>query len=67
MSQRLRRRSAIPSAMHHALMLALVVVWVVTNLFLWSLKQSPVVLFWQSLGTSAIAYPMLYLYVTRRR
>ena len=52
--------------MHHALMLALAAMWVAANLFLWSLKQSHLALFWQSLGMSAIAYPAIYLYVTRR-
>lgn len=49
-----------------ALMLALAVVWVGCNFYLWSLKQSQVALFWQSLGMAAIAYPALYRYVIRR-
>ena len=53
--------------MHHTLMLALVTAWIAANLFLWSLKQGHVALFWQSFGMSAIAYPALYFYVTRRR
>ena len=47
-------------------MFLLAVVWVASNLYLWSLKQSPVVLFTESLGMAAIGYPAFYWYVTRK-
>ena len=53
--------------MHHAGMLSLAVIWVAANFSLWSMKQSHLALFWESLGMSALAYPALYWYVTRRR
>ena len=53
--------------MHHVVMLALVGVWIACNLYLWSMKQSHLALFWQSLGMAAIAYPALYFYVTLRK
>ena len=45
--------------MHHIVMLALVIVWIACNFYLWSMKQSHFALFWQSLGVAAIAYPAL--------
>jgi len=53
--------------MQHAIMLALAIVWVAGNFYLWSMKQSHPTLFWQSLGMAVIAYPALYFYVTRRK
>ena len=48
-------------------MLSLAAVWIAANFFLWSMKQSHIALFWQSMGMSAMAYPAVYFYVTRRR
>jgi hypothetical protein len=67
MSQGLRRSQAIGSAMHHGVMVALAVAWIACNFWLWSMKQSHLVLFLQSLGMAAIAYPALYFYVTREK
>lgn len=53
--------------MNHISMLALVALWVGCNFYLWSLKQSHVMLFVQSLGMAAIAYPSLYWDVTWKR
>jgi hypothetical protein len=53
--------------MHHAVMLALVAIWIACNFYLWSMKQSHLTLFWQSLGMAAVAYPALYVYVTWRK
>jgi hypothetical protein len=53
--------------MHCAGVLLLASIWIAANFFLWSLKQSHLALFLQSLGMGAIAYPALYYYVTRRR
>ena len=53
--------------MHHAVMLVLAIGWVVGNFYLWSMKQSQLTLFWQSIGMAAIAYPALYFYVMRRK
>ena len=55
------------AAMNHLPMLALAALWVGCNFYLWSLKQSHVMLFVQSLGMAAIAYPSLYWYVIRKR
>jgi hypothetical protein len=48
-------------------MLVLAIGWVVANFYLWSMKQSHLMLFWQSIGMAAIAYPALYFYVMRRK
>ena len=53
--------------MNHVPMLALAALWVGCNFYLWSLKQSHVMLFVQSVGMAAIAYPSLYWYVMRKR
>ncbi len=41
-------------------------IWVACNFYLWSLKQDQLILFMESLGMSAIAFPAIYWYVTRR-
>lgn len=41
-------------------------IWVACNFYLWSLKQDQLILFIESLGMSAIAFPAIYWYVTRR-
>jgi hypothetical protein len=46
--------------------LVLAILWLAANLYLWSLKQEPVILFWQSLGMAAIAFPAMFLFVIRR-
>ena len=51
--------------MQHLLAVALALLWIAGNLYLWSLKQEPLVLFWQSLGMAAVAFPALGWYVTR--
>jgi hypothetical protein len=52
--------------MNHILLVVLVAIWVGGNVYLWSLKQSHLALFWQSLGMAGIAYPALYRYVIRK-
>lgn len=51
--------------MHLAIAILLTLVWVACNFYLWSLKQDQLILFLESLGMSAIAYPAIYWYVTR--
>ena len=51
--------------MQHAVMLVLAAAWVAGNFLLWSMKQSQLALFCQSVGMGAIAFPALYFYVTR--
>ena len=46
---------------------ALALVWMAANLYLWSLKQDPEHLFWQSLGMAGIAFPALFWFVSRTR
>ena len=53
------------AAMVHVVAVALALLWVACNFFLWSMKQDPVTLLWQSLGMAAIAFPSLFWYVTR--
>ena len=43
----------------------LLLIWIAGNMYLWSLKQSQLTLFLESLGMAAVAYPALYWYVTR--
>lgn len=50
--------------MHH-IITAFVTVWTSGNFYLWSLKQEPQVLFLESLGMAAIAYPVMFWLVTR--
>lgn len=51
--------------MQHLLAVALTLLWTAGNLYLWSLKQEPLVLFWQSLGMGALAFPAFGWYVAR--
>ena len=51
--------------MNHVVMLALATIWVACNFYLWSMKQSQVMLFAESLGMAAIAFPAFFWYVTR--
>jgi hypothetical protein len=52
--------------MNHIILVVLVAVWAGGNVYLWSMKQSQVILFWESLGMAALAYPALYRYVIRK-
>ena len=45
--------------------LAATVLFVAANFYLWGLKQSPSILFWESMGIAAIVFPALFWYVTR--
>lgn len=51
---------------HILITIILTLAWVACNFYLWSLKQDQLILFLESLGMSAIAFPALYWYVTRR-
>ncbi|HET7803390.1 MAG TPA: hypothetical protein VFL53_04050 [Pseudolabrys sp.] len=51
---------------HLAVLIFLTLIWVIGNFYLWSLKQDQLILFAQSLGMAAVAFPALYWYVTRR-
>jgi hypothetical protein len=51
--------------MNHILAVALTAIWIVANFYLWSLKQSHVMLFYQSLGMAAIGFSALWFYVSR--
>ncbi len=49
-----------------ALLLIVTTLWIGAEVYLWSLTQSQVTLFWESLGMAAIAFPALGWYVTRK-
>jgi hypothetical protein len=51
--------------MIHHIITASVAVWTCGNFYLWTLKQEPQVLFLESLGMAAIAYPTMFWLVTR--
>lgn len=51
--------------MHHVLAVTLAFLWIAANFYLWSLRQDPVVLFWESLGMAAVAFPAFGWYVKR--
>jgi hypothetical protein len=51
--------------MPHVVALALAILFVCVNIYLWSMKQEPVTLFWESAGGAAIAFPAFFWYVTR--
>jgi hypothetical protein len=61
-----RVRVFIMRRMNHFIMLALAVCWIGANIYLWSMKQKPLLLFSQSLVMAAAAYPAFYWYVRRR-
>jgi hypothetical protein len=49
--------------MNHVVALAGTLIWVGVNFFVWSWKQEPVVLFWQSMGLGGVMFPALFWYV----
>jgi hypothetical protein len=51
--------------MVHVVLIALSVIWVSASVALWSQKQSALILFLESLGMAALAFPTMYWYVTR--
>ena len=51
--------------MNDIVAVALMLIWVAFNFYLWTLKQSQVTLFWQSSGMGAAWYPAFFWYVTR--
>jgi hypothetical protein len=51
--------------LHLATAIFLELVWIACNFYLWSLKQDQLILFWESLGMAANAFPAVYWYVTR--
>jgi len=51
--------------MIHVVSSALSVLWVAACFMLWSQKQSALILFLESLGMAALAFPTMYWYVTR--
>jgi len=53
--------------MAHHVVTVFAALWTCGNFYLWSLKQEPYVLFWESLGMAAIAYPAMFWLVTRPR
>jgi hypothetical protein len=52
--------------MTHFIALALATLWLCANLYLWSFRQEPLILFWQSVGMAAIAFPAMFWFITRR-
>jgi hypothetical protein len=46
----------------HVTAAALTLVWTAANFYLWSFKQDPALLLWQSLGMLAIALSAFYWY-----
>lgn len=52
-------------AMRALFVIIALVLWLAANVWLWSLKQAPVALFWQALGMAAIGFPALFWHVTR--
>ncbi len=52
--------------MANFLAFALALVWFAANFYLWSLRQEPHILFLQSLGMAAVAFPALFWFITRR-
>jgi hypothetical protein len=51
--------------MAHVIAAALTAVFAALNFWLWSLGQTPLWLLWEALGVAAVAFPALFLYVTR--
>jgi hypothetical protein len=51
--------------MPHIIPLALTLIWIVANFYLWSMKQEPSALFLESLGMAAVGFPALFFYVKR--
>ncbi|MGH6726635.1 MAG: hypothetical protein ACREB8_08845 [Pseudolabrys sp.] len=51
--------------MAHHVLTVFVAAWTSGNFYLWSLKQEPQLLFLESLGMAAIAYPLVFWLITR--
>jgi hypothetical protein len=51
--------------MQHGIAIILTLLWSAANVWLWSLRQEPLTLFWQCLGMAAVAYPIFGWYVRR--
>jgi hypothetical protein len=51
--------------MLHPSALALLSLWAAGNFYVWSLKQEPLLLFWESIGSGAAALAAVFWYVTR--
>ncbi len=45
--------------------LAATLLFIAANFYLWSLKQGPVAVFWESMAGAALAFPALFWFVTR--
>ena len=52
--------------MSHVLAIAATALWIAANFYLWSLKQTQLTLFLQSLVLAAVSAPALWWYVTRK-
>lgn len=51
--------------MPHVVAPLVLLLWVAGNMYVWSLKQEQVILFWEALALGGIAFPAFFLYVTR--
>ena len=51
--------------MSRILVLAAIALFTAGNFYVWSLKQAPVVLFWESMGAAAIVFPVFFWFVMR--
>ncbi|HVV79386.1 MAG TPA: hypothetical protein VHD59_07210 [Pseudolabrys sp.] len=46
--------------MNHVVLLAGTLIWVGVNFFVWSWKQEPAMLFWQSMVLGGVMFPALF-------
>jgi len=53
--------------MRSVLVIIALLLWCLANVWLWSFKQTPIALLWQSLGMAAVGFPALFWYVTAGR
>jgi hypothetical protein len=51
--------------MSRILVLAAIALFAAGNFSVWSLKQAPVVLFWESMAAAALVFPVFFWFVLR--
>jgi hypothetical protein len=51
--------------MSRIVVLAAITLFAAGNFYVWSLKQAPIVLFWESMAAAAIVFPAFFWFVMR--
>lgn len=51
--------------MSRIVVLAAIALFAAGNFYVWSLKQAPIVLFWESMAAAAVVFPAFFLFAIR--